>query len=279
MAEIVAAFGVPHTPLLWRVLNADVPEDLTGVAEEFTRFRHLLEAARPDVVVLVGSDHFHQFTHEAMPAFLIGNADHIAGTFPSEERSFGLPTIEVPGHHGLARALLGHRELAGGFDFAFSNRPRIDHAYVVPLLYLIPGMNIPIVPIHTNTNAPPLPSAKRFVELGRHIRSAVEAYPPDLRVAVVATGHLAFELGGPRHFLGRSPDPAFDERAVGWIRDADLDAAVAGSGFDGLIAAGNLSFQFLNFLTLVASTDGPPTSAQGIACRFGTEPFFSWEAT
>jgi protocatechuate 4,5-dioxygenase beta chain len=277
MAELVAGLGVPHTPLLWRLMADDVPADLRVVSDEFARFRRLFEAARPDVVVAIGSDHFHAFDHTAMPAFLIGNADHIDGTFPNEQRAFGLPPIEVAGHCGLARALLGHHELAGGFDFAFSNRPRLDHAYVVPFLYLMPGLDIPVVPIHTNTNAPPLPRADRFLALGRHIRAVVDAYPADLRVVVIATGHLAFELGGPAMFQNRSSDPDFDAEAVDLIRRNNLGTAAATFQFDRLLGAGNLTFQVLNFLALGAAMNRPPTTAEGVACRFGHEPFFSWE--
>ncbi len=277
MAEVVAAYGVPHTPLLWRLMGQDPPPDLRVVADEFARFRRLVAAARPDVIVMIASDHFHQFDHSAMPAFCVGRADHLVGTFPNEERSFGLPRVELPGHCGLAGAILGHHELAGRFDFAFSNRPHLDHAYVLPLLYLVPGLDIPVVPIHTNTNAPPLPPARRFLDLGRHIRATVEAYPADLRVVVIATGHLAFELGGPAMFQNRSSDPDFDVEAVDLFRRGELETAADTFGFDRLLGAGNLTFQVLNFLALGAVMNSPPTTAEGVACRFGHEPFFSWE--
>lgn len=276
MAEVVAAFGVPHTPLLWRLIGDDPPPDLRVVADEFARFRRLVADSRPDVIVMIGSDHFHQFDHSVMPAFSVGRADHIEGTFPNEERSFGLPRVELPGHCGLAGAILGHHDLNPSFDFAFTNRPRLDHAYVVPLLYLVPGLDIPIVPIHTNTNAPPLPTARRFVELGRYLRQVIDDYPAGLRVVVLATGHLAFELGGPRQFSGASPDPDFDRVAVDWIRRFELEAAVEATSFDRLFAAGNLSFQYLNLLALAALMGRRPVTAEGVACRFGNEPFFSW---
>jgi protocatechuate 4,5-dioxygenase, beta chain len=276
MAEVVAAFGVPHTPLLWRLIGDDPPPDLRVVADEFARFRRLMLDARPDMVVIIGSDHFHQFDHTMMPAFLVGRADRMVGTFPNEERSFGLPRIEVPGHCGLAGAILGHHDLAPGFDFAFSNRPHLDHTYVVPLLYLLPDLGVPVVPIHTNTNAPPLPTARRFVDLGRYLRRVIDGYPADVRVVVVASGHLAFELGGPRQFSGTSPDPAFDRDAVDWIRNFDVETAAEAATFDRLMGAGNVSFQYLNLLALAALMGRRPVTAEGVACRFGNEPFFSW---
>ncbi|MDH4119253.1 MAG: extradiol ring-cleavage dioxygenase [Acidimicrobiia bacterium] len=277
MAELAGAFGVPHTPLLWRLMAEEPPPDLRVVADEFARFRALIEEAGPDVIVFVASDHFHQYSHRNMATFAVGKADVIAGTYPNEEASFGLPRIQVPGHPGIARAILGRETLGGRFDFAFSDEPRLDHAYVVPLLYLVPDLSIPVVPIHTNTNAPPLPTARRFTELGVYLREAIEAWPSSERVLVLGTGHLAYELGGPRQFSGESTDPDFDRSAVGWIRDGALTEAVEGCTFDRLLAAGNLSFQFLNFLTLAALSGTRATTAEGVGCRFGNEPFFSWD--
>ena len=39
----------------------------------------------------------------------------------------------------------------------------------------------------------------------------------DLRVAIIGTGHLSLELGGPRQFGPHGPDPEFDRKAVEWI--------------------------------------------------------------
>jgi aromatic ring-opening dioxygenase catalytic subunit (LigB family) len=277
MAEVVLTLGVPHTPLLWSLMTPPVPADLTGVMAEYTRFRRMLEEARPDTIVLVASDHFRQLMTANMPAFLIGKAARMRGTHPNEEREFGMPSVSVPGDEELARALLGHHELPKGFDFSFSDEPWLDHAFVIPLLYLTPALDVPIVPVFTNCNAPPLPGARRFADLGGYLRSTITAAAIDRRVAVLASGHLAFELGGPRQFLGESPDQEFDEQAVAWMAAGDVEGAVAGTGFDRLNGAGNLTFQVLNFITALAAAGGQPaTHASAIPCRFGNEPFFAW---
>lgn len=278
MAEIVLTLGVPHTPLLWNLTKPPVPDDLAGVVAEYARFRTMLAEARPDAIVLVASDHFRQLMTANMPAFLIGKAPEMRGTHPNEEREFGIPPVTVPGDPELARLVLGHHELPAGFDFSFSDEPWLDHAFVVPLLYLTPDLDVPVVPVYTNCNAPPLPSARRFADLGGYLRTTINDAALDRRVAVIASGHLAFELGGPRQFLGESPDGEFDEHAVSWMANGDLDGAVAGSGFDRLNGAGNLTFQFLNFITALGAAGAhPATRATGIACRFGNEPFFAWE--
>jgi len=278
MAEIVLTLGVPHTPLLWGLTKPPIPDDLTGVVAEYARFRTMLTEARPDAIVLVAADHFRQLMTANMPAFLIGKAPQMRGTHPNEEREFGIPPANVSGDPELARLLLGHHELPTSFDFSFSDEPWLDHAFMVPLLYLTPDLDVPVVPVYTNCNAPPLPSASRFADLGGYLRTTINGSALDRRVAVVASGHLAYELGGPRQFLGESPDAVFDDLAVSWMASGNLDGAVAGCGFNRLNDAGNLTFQVLNFITALGAAGGrPATRATGVACRFGNEPFFAWE--
>jgi hypothetical protein len=98
------------------------------------------------------------------------------------------------------------------------------------------------------------------------------------RVLLIGSGHLAHELGGPRQFLGTSPDPDFDQKAVSWMANGNLEEAVATSSFNRLTEAGNESYQFLNFITCLAAAGGrAATFAEGIATRFGALPFFLWE--
>jgi len=279
VAEIVLTMGVPHTPLLWRALREPVPSDLEGVAANFSRFRSLLAAARPDVLVVVGSDHLRSIVTSNMPAFLIGKATEIRGTLPSEQRAFGLPASIVPGHLELGAHLLGGRQLPVGFDFSFSDEPWLDHSFMIPLLYLTPGLDIPIVPIHTNTNAPPIPLAIRFRALGSYLRGAVATWPGPERVAVIGTGHLSFELGGPRQFSGVSLDPEFDELVLDCLKEGDGGRLIEVATYERMLTAGNLTFQFLNFITcLAASGEAAASIVEAIPSRFGNEPFIAWSA-
>ena len=277
MADLVGVLGVTHNPLMWAMMRSSVPDDLTRVAANFDHFRSLVSDLAPDVIVLVASDHFHMLMMSNMPAFMIGKAPEMRAGHPNEERQFGLDPSRVLGDPALAAHLLGGRDLAKGFDFAFSDEPWLDHSFLVPLLFLTPALEIPVVPVFTNCNAPPLPTAARFAELGRHLGAAISSFGGERRVLVVGSGHLAHELGGPRQFLGASPDPEFDEKAVFWMSTGDLDAAVADTSFDRLTEAGNESYQFLNFITCMAVAQGrPATFAEGTPTRFGNLPFFAW---
>ena len=53
------------------------------------------------------------------------------------------------------------------------------------------------------------PSARRFYKLGQALRRAIESYPEDLRVAIVATGGLSHQVHGERAGFN---NPEWDQR-------------------------------------------------------------------
>jgi protocatechuate 4,5-dioxygenase beta chain len=230
----------------------------------------------PDVLVMIGSDHFHQIFLDNYPQFLIGKASRYDATFYNEEREFGLPKYLFKGDEDMSGFI--HRSLlAQDFDLAFSNELKIDHSIVCPIITLRPQNDLPIVPIYTNIFAPPLASPKRFFDLGRAIRKAVEEYPSEIRVAAIGTGHLSLELGGPRQFMETGPDPAFDRQAIEWLRDGDVDSILASVTHESLARSGNATHGFLNFILMLGVAG--PVEADYVDCLdlFHTmEAYITW---
>lgn len=278
MAELVMAVGVPHNPLLWRTMTDPMPDDLVSTAANFTSFAATIAEFEVDALVVVGSDHFRAFFADNSPAFLVGKADRYPGVYENEIRTFGMQPCEVMGDRALADVVAGRKLLPSAIDFSFSNEWLLDHGFVIPLRYLTPDLDIPVVPVHTNTGLPPIPRPERFSALGRHLRAVIDGSDLDRRVALVTSGHLATDIGGPRQFLGgASPDADFDADAVRWMAEGDLDGALAGCSFDRLMAAGNATCQFLNFVTALAAMDGRPADvAAATPSRYAASPFFLW---
>jgi hypothetical protein len=68
----------------------------------------------------------------------------------------------------------------------------MGHAFAFVHSQLMPDPPIPIVPILLNALYPPTqPSAASCIEIGRAIADAVEAYPADIRIGIVASGGLS----------------------------------------------------------------------------------------
>ncbi|WP_210769291.1 hypothetical protein [Occultella kanbiaonis] len=113
-----------------------------------------------------------------------------------------------------------------------------------------PGADLPVVPIYTNIFAPPMPSPRRFWQVGRAIREIIDAYPSDLRVAAIGTGHLSLELGGPRQFGEHGPDPEFDRNAIEWLATGNIDAILANVTHESMAGAGNATHGFMDLLLM-----------------------------
>ncbi len=280
MAQVVAVIASTHHPFYYRASTA-VGEERPPFADEWVakieRFRETLTRARPDVLVMVGSDHFHQLWLDNMPQFLVGKAPVYDANWYNEEREFGLPKFRLDGHEELSSHIL-RGGLDSGFDLAFSNELRIDHSITCPIITLRPQADLPIVPIYTNIFAPPLPQPKRFVELGKQIRTLVESWPSDQRVAIIGTGHLSLELGGPRQFGPHGPDPEFDHRAVQWIANGDLDGCLREVSLDSLHQPGNATHGFMDFMLMmgVAGENAKADHVDSLDLFHTMEAYFTW---
>ncbi|QOR70700.1 hypothetical protein IM660_19375 [Ruania alkalisoli] len=278
MAQLVMAAATPHNPLLWRAMTDPIPDDLEGVAANFALIRNTIAELAVDVIVLIGTDHIRQFFLENVPAFIVGKAERYHGTYENEVRTFGLEYGEVIGHRELADEITGREVLTEAIDFGISHEWRLDHGFMIPLQYLTPDLDIPVVPIHVNATLPPLPSPRRFAVLGEHLRETIGRWDRDVRVAILTSGHMATDIGGPKQFDG-SPDPAFDAEAVGWMRDGDLEAAIEGCRYERLMGAGNVTYQYVNVIAALAAMQGRGADlAEATPSRFASSPFFLWRA-
>ena len=280
MAELVAVIASTHHPFYYRAstsTGADRPPFADEWVSKIETFRETLTRARPDVLVMVGSDHFHQLWLDNMPQFLVGKAPVYDANWYNEEREFGLPRMMLRGQEDLSSYIL-REGLDAGFDLAFSNELRIDHSITCPIITLRPEADLPIVPIYTNIFAPPLPQPKRFVQLGRTIRELVESWPSDRRVAVIGTGHLSLELGGPRQFGPHGPDPEFDRKAVEWIGSGDLEGCLAEVTLDSLHAPGNATHGFMDFMLMmgVAGEGRKADHVDSLDLFHTMEAYFTW---
>ena len=280
MAEIVSIIGITHNPFMPRLFKQPTrPPGCAKIIERIDLMRQKLAQSKPDVLVTIGNDHLHQFFMDNMPAFMIGKMDAYDGTYYDEIREFGLPPHRIPGDVELSDAIM-EGAFDKGVDFAYSNELTIDHSIIVPLTFVRPEMDLPIVPILTNCIAPPLPRPKRFYEVGQAIRSVIENLQTDKRIAVLVSGHLSLEVGGPKQFERKLMDPNFDASAVGWIAQGDVNGAVNRCSFDQLKQSGNMTHGFLNFIMMMGvAKAAKPSYAEGLDAGFPAIPFFRWDAS
>lgn len=209
LAQADPALAAEITP---EVLQARHEANQAAIAETSRR----LAEAEPDVVLIIGDDHKEVFNEDNMPAIHV----YWGETLPykpqgimkwkydptlKQELWYGQEPADHPVASDLAYRLITDL-MSGGFDPAHSKylRPEqaMSHSFGYVYRRMMPDRVIPTIPVSINTYYPPNNiSPLRAFQLGAAIRKAVEAWPEDLRVAVVATGGLS-------HFV---IDEAFDQ--------------------------------------------------------------------
>ncbi|MGE0629351.1 MAG: extradiol ring-cleavage dioxygenase [Hyphomicrobiaceae bacterium] len=249
MAEIVATFGVPHTPMFPALVARDGPQCET--AKLYAEVTRHLEAVQPDVLVVFDSDHLNTFFLDNLPTFAVGIADTVVG--PNDHTA--MPTYTVPVQADFGTHLRAHG-IGAGFDLSLAQDFTIDHSLLVPLHFLTPHMRIPIVPVFVNGLAPPLPLSKRCHALGRMVRDAVAAWPGHLRVAIVASGSFSLEVGGPRARPGTrsgTPDPGWAKRVKDHMDAGRVNDLLNEATSDRMLAAGNVGGELLNWIAMLGA--------------------------
>ena len=119
----------------------------------------------------------------------------------ADEGGGARPMPPVAGDAALSRHIL-QSLMTDEFDMSsFRDKP-LDHGIFSPLSVLLPhdahGWPTQIVPLQVGVLQFPIPTARRCYRLGQALRRAIESYPPDIKVAIVATGGLSHQVHGER---------------------------------------------------------------------------------
>lgn len=195
MGEIVAAFGVCHSPHLLTRPPDEVLEQSEASIGAMRALGKVLDETKPDVIVFLGSDHLDTFSMTCVPTFAIicGNrviADHVGHHY------------DVSNHREMAEDLL-EKLVLKGFDMAYSEDAILGHTFATPFEYLIEKRDIPVVPFFTNVYLPPLPTARRCADMGKAVAEVIKGRKE--RVAVIASGGMSHYPGTHKY-----PNPEYD---------------------------------------------------------------------
>jgi protocatechuate 4,5-dioxygenase beta chain len=270
MAQVVAAMAMTHSPGLTGWFDR-APEDQRRQARRaLGEMRDRLRAARPDVIVLVSNDHLLNWPINNTPEYMVGiGAEHV-GPADWYDEWLALEKYRIPGHPALARYLVNEgarRRLA----LAYLRDMQFDDGVSVPMHYLNPEGDIALVPVTMNCTVPPIPTPQRAYEVGITLREMVHAYPGALRVAVLATGGLSHEPGGPRYFW---VDEEFDRWFLDLLGKGDHETLVRECTLERMEAAGSGgTAELLAWIVALAFTTGPAevlAYMPAIAWRSGT---------
>lgn len=236
MAEIVAVTALSHAPGLTGWPDRASARERQNLFDGFNEVGRIVRAAKPDVIIGIANDHLLNFPLSNVPDFCVGTAAHWKGPAEWFRDWLNVPPYALPGHAEVARTLVreGGRN---GINFAFSDELMFDDNWSVPLKFLTPDYDVPLVPIHMNCIVPLLPGPERCLEVGRTIARIVrDSMPARLRVAIMATGGLSHDPGGPKYF---DVDEEFDRWFLALFEDGDPARVVREATIERMMAAGD----------------------------------------
>src|SRR5215468_1149779 len=206
MARIVGGIGSSHTPTIGFALDAKKQADpvWAPIFQGYRPVQQWLEQKRPDVLFFIYNDHVTSFFFDHYSHFALGVGEEYA---VADEGGGPRDLPPVKGHPGLARHI-ATALTADEFDLSYFQAKPLDHGCFSPLSVMWPHEGRwpgAIVPLQVGVLEFPIPTARRCFRLGRSLRRAIESYPEDLKVAIVATGGLAHQVHGERAGFNNTP--------------------------------------------------------------------------
>ena len=211
MARIIGGIGASHSPTIGFAKDTGKHKDPAWkpIFEGFDAIRSWVHKKKIDVIFMIYNDHITSFFLDHYSAFVLGIDDHYEA---ADEGGGPRDVAPALGHLGLSQHI-GHSLVADEFDMSFFQGKPVDHGFLSPLSMLgdehgpWPGQ---VVPLQVGVLQLPVPSARRMWKLGQALRRAIESYPEDLNVAIMATGGLSHQVHGERAgFLNEAWDAEF----------------------------------------------------------------------
>ena len=246
--SLVFAGACSHAPGITGRAAAAPPDRRDRLYAAFDRMRQALEASRPDALIVVAAEHFANFFMDNMPAYCVGMADAYEG--PIEDPAWlAIDRRTVPGAADLSRRLIAR--VLEEVDAAYAEEWRFDHGIMVPLHFLTPRYDLPVVPANINCQGPPLSPLHRAWAFGRALRRACDAAPE--RIALVGTGGISHWPATPDS--GRINE-AWDRDFLARFAANDREALLSSTDAETYREAGQGGFEIRTFIAVAGAAEG-----------------------
>lgn len=211
MARIVGGIGASHSPTIGYAKDTGKQHDPAWkpIFDGFDQIRGWVKDKKVDVIFTIYNDHITSFFFDHYSSYVLGIDDmYIA----ADEGGGPRDVAPARGHLGLSQHI-AMSMVADEFDMSFFQGKPVDHGFLSPLSMLGDEdgpWHGQVVPLQVGVLQLPVPSARRMWKLGQTLRKAIESYPEDLNVAIMATGGLSHQVHGERAgFLNEAWDAEF----------------------------------------------------------------------
>lgn len=262
------------------VTPAEMGRRFDETQEAMAELRRRIQAARLDVLLVVGDDQHELFRTTNNPAFAIYYGATIrnakAELSPSDgwykrarmARQEPGADHDYPVKADMAKWLI--RQLCDR-DFDITAMDALEpgqyegHAFSFIHRWYLQGTNLPVIPVIVNTFDPPnQPTPRRCLQLGAALRELVQAYPEHLRVGVLASGGLSHFVVDEE--LDHGIIQALREKDMAWLAGLDPKQLQAGSSEirNWLIAAEAAKALDLEWVSYVPGYRSPALTGTGL---------------
>jgi len=246
--SLVFAGVCSHAPGITGRKDMADPLIRDGLYAGFERMRQAIEATNPDALMIIAAEHFGNFFFDNMPPFAMGMGADYEGPVEDEEW-LKIKRRKVPGCPDISKRLIV--EIMNDVDVGFAEEWKFDHGIMVPLHFLNPDNNIPVIPVNINCQAPPLTPLHRAWEFGRAIRRACDTIPE--KIAIVGTGGISHWPATPDS--GRINE-AWDRQFLDHFLNNRKHDLLAYTDEQTYRDAGQGGFEIRTFISVAGATEG-----------------------
>ena len=212
------------------------------------RQRQEIEASGAEALVVVAAEHFGNFFMNNMPAYCIGIGEKHSG--PIEDSDWlKIEKTDVPGAPELGQRLA--KEIMQTVDVAYAEEWKFDHGIMVPLHFLTPRYDLPVIPVNINCQGPPLTPLHRAWAFGEAIRRAADSVPE--KIAVVGTGGISHWPATPD---SGKINEAWDREFLARLERFDKEALLSYTDEETYRDAGQGGFEIRTYIAAAAAAGG-----------------------
>jgi aromatic ring-opening dioxygenase catalytic subunit (LigB family) len=211
--------------------------------------RQDIEDSGAEALIVIAAEHFANFFMNNMPAFCIGIGESYEGPIEDPEW-LRIDKTTVPGAADLGARIT--REVMQTVDVAYAEEWKFDHGIMVPLNFLTPRYDLPIIPVNINCQGPPLTPLHRAWAFGEALRRACDAVPE--KIALVGTGGISHWPATPD---SGKINEAWDRNFLDQLMRQDKEALLSYSDTDTYADAGQGGFEIRTYLAAAAAAGGP----------------------
>lgn len=211
--------------------------------------RQEIQDSGAEALIVVAAEHFANFFMDNMPAYCIGIGEYHVG--PIEDPAWlKIEKTTIPGAPALAGAIA--QEVLQSVDIAYAEEWKCDHGIMVPLHFLTPKYDLPIIPMNINCQGPPLTPLSRAWAFGEAVRRACDA--SSSKIALIGTGGISHWPATPD---SGKINEAWDREFLDRLTRQDKAALLSYTDSETYQDAGQGGFEIRTHIAAAAAAGGP----------------------